>query len=46
MTEPQMKLFHGQLVVVVQASETPGDITLRVKGNKGYLNGTIKLSSK
>ena len=46
MTKPQMKLFHGQLVVVVQASETPGDITLRVKGNKSYLNGTIKLSSK
>ena len=46
MTEPQMKLFHGQLVVVVQASETAGDITLRVKGNKGYLNGVIKLRSK
>ena len=46
MTEPQMKLFHGQLVVVVQASETAGDITLRVKGNKGYLNGAIKLRSK
>ncbi len=46
MTEPQMKLFHGQLVIVVQASETAGDITLRVKGNKGYLNGAIKLRSK
>jgi len=46
MTQPQMKLFHGQLVVVVQASETAGDITLRVKGNKGYLNGVIKLRSK
>ena len=46
MTKPQMKLFHGQLVVVVQTTETPGNITLRVKGNKSYLNGTIKLSSK
>ena len=46
MTKPQMKLFHGQLVVVVQASTTPGDITLRVKGKKGYLNRTIKLKSK
>ena len=46
MTKPQMKLFHGQLVVVVQTTETPGNIILRVKGNKSYLNGTIKLSSK
>ncbi|MBO4721845.1 MAG: DUF4982 domain-containing protein [Muribaculaceae bacterium] len=46
MTEPVMKLFHGQLVVVVQASKTPGDITLRVKGKKDYLNRTIKISVK
>lgn len=46
MTAPQMKLFHGQLVVVVQTTETPGDITLRVKGDKSYLNSTIKLNSK
>ena len=46
MTEPQMKLFHGQLVVVVQSTKTPGDITLRVKGKKDYLNRTIKLKSK
>ena len=46
MTKPQMKLFHGQLVVVVQATETAGDITLRVKGNKGYLNGSVKIRSK
>ena len=46
MTEPCMKLFHGQLVVVVQSSETAGDITLRVKGKKSHLNSTIKLRSK
>jgi len=45
MTEPRMKLFHGQLVVVVQAGEKAGDITLRVKGKKSYLNTTIKLRS-
>ena len=45
-TQPTMKLFHGQLVVVVQASEQPGKITLRVRGNKSYLNKTITLSSK
>lgn len=44
-TQPQMKLFHGQLVVVVQSTETPGNITLRVKGKNGYLNKTIKLKS-
>ena len=46
MTEPVMKLFHGQLVVVVQSTETPGEITLRVKGNKSYLNGTITIRVK
>ena len=45
-TQPRMKLFHGQLVVVVQATKQAGDITLRVKGNKSYLNSTIKLRSK
>ena len=46
MTEPVMKLFHGQLVVVVQSSKIPGDITLRVKGNKSYLNGSITIRAK
>ena len=45
-TEPQMKLFHGQLVVVVQTTEKPGNITLRVKDKKNHLNSTIKLQSK
>jgi len=44
-TNPEMKLFHGQLVVVVQSTKNAGDILLRVKGNKGYLNSTIKLRS-
>ena len=30
--EPHMHLFSGQLVVVVQASEQPGDLTLTVRG--------------
>ncbi len=45
-TQPQMKLFHGQLVVVVQSTKQAGDITLRVRGNKSHLNGIIKLRSK
>ena len=33
-TEPTMKLFNGQLVVVVQASKTKGTLTLRVSDEK------------
>ncbi len=33
-TQPTMRLFHGQLVVVVQAGKTPGDIILKVKDTK------------
>ena len=45
-TQPQMSLFHGQLVVVCQASKTPGIMTLIVKdpatGLKSSLNITVK----
>ena len=45
-TEPQMSLFHGQLVVVCQAAKTPGVITLTVKdpatGMKSSVNITVK----
>ena len=45
-TEPQMSLFHGQLVVVCQAGKTPGVMTLTVKdpatGLKSSVNITVK----
>lgn len=45
-TEPQMCLFHGQLVVVCQAGKTPGVMTLTVKdpatGIKSSVNITVK----
>ena len=45
-TQPQMSLFHGQLVVVCQASKTPGIMTLTVKdpvtGMKSSVNITVK----
>ena len=45
-TEPQMSLFHGQLVVVCQAGKTPGVMTLTVKdpatGIKSSVNITVK----
>ena len=45
-TDPQMCLFHGQLVVVCQAGKTPGVMTLTVKdpatGIKSSVNITVK----
>ncbi len=45
-TQPQMSLFHGQLVVVCQAGKTPGVVTLTVKdpatGMKSTVNITVK----
>ena len=38
---PTMKLFNGQLVVVVQSNETPGTLCLQVSGtglNTSYVN--------
>lgn len=43
--EPRMKTFSGQLVVLVQSTDKPGDITLEVKG-KNLKTQTIKLQSK
>ena len=42
-TQPTMRLFHGQLVVVMQAGDKPGTITLTVKDNKNNLRSTITL---
>ena len=45
-TQPQMSLFHGQLVVVCQAGKKPGVMTLTVKdpatGMKSTVNITVK----
>ena len=45
-TQPQMSLFHGQLVVVCQAGKTSGVMTLTVKdpvtGMKSSVNITVK----
>ena len=45
-TQPQMSLFHGQLVVVCQAGKNPGVMTLTVKdpatGMKSSVNITVK----
>ena len=41
--EPTMKLFNGQLVVVVQAGKTPGDLTLKVTDAERGLNAKITI---
>ena len=45
-TQPQMSLFHGQLVVVCQAGKNPGVMTLNVKdpatGLKSSVNITVR----
>ena len=45
-TKPTMKLFNGQLVVVVQAAKTPGDLTLTVNDAKRKFTKTINIPVK
>lgn len=45
-TEPTMKLFHGQLVVVVQASAAPGKATLTVKDKNTGIRATLPIMVK
>jgi beta-galactosidase len=40
--EPQMHAFNGMLTVIVQAGETPGNVTLKVKA-KGLEPGSMTL---
>ena len=42
-TQPQMKLFHGQLVLVVRASEQAGITTVTVKCPKRKIESQLKL---
>ena len=43
--EPQMHLFSGQLTVLVQSSETPGEIVVEVSG-KGVKSASLSLYSE
>ena len=45
-TEPKMKLFHGQLVVVVQASAAPGKATLTVRDKNTGIRATLPIMVK
>lgn len=44
-TQPQMKLFGGQLVVVVRSTKTAGTMTLKVTDSKRKLVKTIDIKS-
>ena len=43
--KPTMKAFNGQLVVVLQSNETPGDIRLKVSG-KGLETGYLDVATR
>ena len=45
-TEPTMKLFHGQLVVVVQASAAPGKATLSVRDKSTGIRASLPITVK
>ena len=44
-TQPQMKLFSGKLVVVVQSKKQKGDITLKVKDTQRNIEKSIVLKA-
>ena len=41
-----MRLFNGQLVVIVQAGYTPGQLTLKVTDDQRHLSETITIPVK
>lgn len=43
-TKPEMRLFSGKLVVVVQASDSPGTIILNVNDAAKGLSGSLSIS--
>ncbi len=45
-TKPTMRLFNGQLVVVVQAAKTKGNLILRVKDAQRNLSSEAKINVK
>lgn len=45
-TQPQMSLFHGQLVVVCQAGKIPGVMTLTVKDPASGIKSTVNITVK
>jgi beta-galactosidase len=44
--QPTMKLFNGQLVVIVRAAKSPGTLTLKVTSPQRQLSETINIDMK
>ena len=44
-TQPTMQLFHGQLVVIVRSSDTPGSMTLKVSDTARHLESEIVINT-
>lgn len=44
-TQPQMKLFSGKLVVVVQSKSQKGNLILKVKDTKRGIEKTLTLAT-
>lgn len=45
-TKPEMRLFNGKLVVVVQSSTTPGKITLTATDSENRLQGSYTITTE
>ena len=45
-TRPQMKLFAGQLVLVVKSGTAAGDIRVTVRAPRRNLSATLRLKAK
>ncbi len=45
-TQPQMKLFGGQLVVILRTTTVPGTMTLTIKDKKGKLSRSLTVASE
>lgn len=47
LAQPRMKLFNGELVVVLRTNEHPGTIRLNIKDSKGKLKAkTLEINTK
>ena len=45
-TEPTMRLFNGQLVVIVQAASEPGTVTLKINDARRGLTESVAIAVK
>jgi beta-galactosidase len=44
-TQPTMRLFSGQLVVIIRSARQPGDITLKISDQQRGLSQSITIKA-